>query len=254
MKNEIIDALGIKIKKIVLTLKPVTIHLSPLIIVLKFRLKILENRINAIDDKKIELEKLLSDFQNRHSRELGDILLEILRLRTLLFKSDKAKFEEAKKDEKQYHEQVIADKKQKKLRLNEDEKKELKKKFRMASVLCHPDKVNEALKEAAKETFILLKEAYDSNDLKKVTEILSDLEKGNYFKSKSEIILKKELLKSEITKLRNRIKSLNDEIQAIKNSNAYKTVVEISDWDSYFRKRKEILERELKEMKKQINI
>ena len=41
----------------------------------------------------IELEKLLTDFQHRHSIELGDIILEILKLRKLKFKNDKQKFE-----------------------------------------------------------------------------------------------------------------------------------------------------------------
>jgi len=173
-----------KIQNFVSSNQQITTYIDPEIIGLKLELKLLENQLNAFDNEKIELEKLLSDFQHRHTIELGDIILEILRIRKLKFHSDKAKFEEAENDENQYRQQVESDKKQQKFDLSEEEKKELKKKFRIASVICHPDKVNDQFKEIAQNMFIELKKAYDENDLKKVSEILMDLEKGNYFKSK----------------------------------------------------------------------
>ncbi|WPC10980.1 hypothetical protein LEQ04_09980 [Riemerella anatipestifer] len=48
----------------------------------------------------------------------------------------------------------------------------MKKEFRKATVLCHADKVADEFKDAAQRIFIDLKEAYDTNDLKKVSEIL----------------------------------------------------------------------------------
>ena len=219
---------------------------------LKFELKALESQLNSLDNEKIELEKLVADFQHRYTNELGDLLLEILRIRKLLYQSDKSKFEEAEKDEKQYREQVNSERKQKKYQLTDDEKTELKKKFRMATFLCHPDKVNEQLKETANEIFIRLKEAYNANDLKKVTKILSNLEKGNYFKSKSDTVSEKELLKNEITKLHKHITLLENEILSIKKSDTYKTVIGINDWDAYIRHMKNILETELAIMKMQM--
>lgn len=245
---------GAKIQKIVSSIKRITSNLSREIIVLKLKLKTLENRLISVNNEKIELEKLLADFQCRHSKELGDILLDILRIRMLIFQFDKSKFDEAEKDERQFREQVQADRKQQKHRLTDDEKKELKKKFRKASIFCHPDKVNDKFKESAQEIFIRLKKAYDSNDLKKVAEILSNLEKGSYFESKSNIVSKKEQLKAEITNLRNRIKSQKTKILWIKKGKDYKTVIAINDWDAYFRNMKAKLERELKEMKKQIEV
>jgi len=225
---------------------------GPDIIGLKQELKLLENQRHAIDTEKIELEKLLSDFQLRHSQELGEILLEILRLRKLLYQSDKLKFEEAEKDEKQYRKRFTSDRKKQKYQLTYVEKKEMKKKFRMATLLCHPDKLNEKLKEAAQGIFIRLKAAYDSNNLQRVSEILNDLEKGQYFKSNSDSVSESELLKTEIAKLRKRINSLEKQIVSIRNSDAYKTVMGINDWDGYFRNMKIKLETELEEMKKQI--
>lgn len=222
------------------------------IIVLKFRLKRLEKRFHRVDNEKIEMEKLLSDFQYRHTMELGDLLLEILKVRTLLFQSDKSKQEDAKKYEEQFRQQLLADKKQQKLQLNKEEQKELKKKFRKATTLCHPDKVDEKYSEEAKEVFIKLKSAYDSNNLKKVAAILFNLEKGNYFKPKSQTISEKELLMTEIKKLRNRIKSIGKDIVLIKKSYEYKKIIGIVDWDEYFRSMKKKLEAELEEMKTQL--
>ena len=68
---------------------------DPEIAALKLEIKNLENQLNAYDNEKIELEKLLSEFQHRHTIELGEIILDILKLLKLKFKSDKTKFEQA---------------------------------------------------------------------------------------------------------------------------------------------------------------
>ena len=221
-------------------------------IVLKFKLKRLEKSIRIADNKKIELDKLLSEFHYRHSVELGDLLLEILKVRTLLFPLGDSGYEDAKKEEERFREQLLADRAQQKHQITKDEKVELKKKFRKATVLCHPDKVDEKYSVEAKEIFISLKSAYDSNDLKKVSSILFNLEKGNYFKPKSQTVSEKEKLISEIAKLRIRIKSTEKDIELIKKSFEYKMIIAIANWDEYFRNMKTKLETELAEMKAQL--
>ena len=221
---------------------------------LKRELEILETLLHSVDNEKIELEKLLSDFQYRHSCELGTILLEILRLRMILYQADQTKYEDAQRDEKRYQEQVRLARKKPKMQLNDEEKKDLKKKFRKATLLCHPDKVSEKLKDEAQGMFIRLKKAYDLNDLKKVSEILTHLERGNYFKSNSASVSEKELLMMEIKKLRTRIKTIENEIISIKNSNTYKKIIAIDDWDVYFKDMRAKLETELEEIKKQIGL
>jgi negative regulator of replication initiation len=161
-----------------------SIWTDPEIAALKLEIKNLENQINGYDNEKIEIEKLLSEFQHRHTIELGEIILDILKLRKLKFKSNKTKFEEAENDEKQYRDQVDTEKEREIFELTEEQKIELKKKFRKATVLCHPDKLADEFKDAAQIIFIELKQAYDANNLKKVSEILEELEKGNFFKNK----------------------------------------------------------------------
>ena len=224
--------------------------IDPEIAALKLEIKNLENQLNSYDNERIELEKKLSEFQHRHSIELGEIILEILRLRKIKFQADKSKYEEAENDEKQYREQFEIDKGKKLFELTEEQKSEIKKKFRKASVLCHPDKVSDEFEKAASKIFIELRAAYETNDLEKVSEILDKLEKGHFFKSKSETMNEKDLLMVAVAKLRQQVKNLETQITLIKQSEAYKTIINIDDWDDYFKRTKEKLVIEFEELKK----
>lgn len=250
-KEEFSSAIN-KIQIFISKNQQLSIWTDPEIAALKLEIKNLENQLNGFDNEKIELEKLLSEFQHRHTIELGEIILDILKLRKLKFKSDKSKFEEAENDERQYREQVNTEKEKEIFELTDEQKLELKKKFRKATVLCHPDKVADEFKEAAQRIFIELKQAYDANDLKKVSEILDDLEKGNFFKTKSETVQEKDLLKAAIAKLKRQIKILETEIITIKEKDTFKTIISIEDWDDYFQKTKEKLQRELEELQLEI--
>ena len=245
VKNEEFASAINKIHNFISSNNQLTIWTDIEIVALRFEIKNLENQINAFDNEKIELEKLLSSFQHRHTIELGNIILEILKLRKLKFKTDKDKYEEAKNDERQYRKQFDVEKDKKVYELTEEEKKELKMKFRKATVLCHPDKVSDEFTEAAQSIFIELKEAYDKNDLKHVTEILKDLENGNFFRSRSETVSEKDLLKVAIVKLRRQIKVIEADIITIKESETLKMILNIDDWDKYFNITKEHLQKEL---------
>jgi hypothetical protein len=226
----------------------ISIWSDPEIPALKLEIKNLENRINAFDNEKVELEKIISDFQYRHTIELGSIILEILKLRKLKFKTDKKKYAEAESDYKQFNKQFEEEKKKQQFKLTEEEKMELKKKFRKATFLCHPDKVNDKFKEEAQKIFIELKAAYEANDLMKVSKILNNLEKNNFFKPQSETVSEKDKLKTAIAKLLIQIKTLVNEIVSIKQSETFNTIVSITDWDNYFRVTKEKLEKELQDL------
>jgi len=226
---------------------------DPEIAALRFEVKILENQLNGFENEKVELEKLLSDFHHRHSIELGDIILEILKLRKLKYKEDKEKHEEAEEDYRQYNEQFNEEKEKIKYELTEEEKLELKKTFRKASFMCHPDKIGDEYKDAAEKIFVDLKDAYDANDLNKVSEILNNLEKGNFFKAMSDTISEKEKLIAASAKLRMQIKTLESEIITIRQSETYQIIINIEDWDAYFKKTRELLEQELQELKAEID-
>lgn len=242
-----------KIQKFVSQNQLLTLWIDLEISGLKLEIKTLENQLNAFDNERIELEKLLFDFNHRHALELGELILKILELRKEKFKNNKQKYEDAEKDYKQYHQQFSSEKNTYQFELTNEEKTELKKRFRKATFLCHPDKVNDEFEEAANKIFIELRAAYEANDLNTVTDILYNLEKGIYFKSKSDTLLEKDKLKSAISKLKNQIKILKKEINIIKENETFKMIVSISNWDEYFKITKESLLFELDDLKRQLN-
>ncbi|MCX6206015.1 MAG: hypothetical protein NTZ19_07170 [Bacteroidetes bacterium] len=226
--------------------KQVAIYIDSEVEGLKLEAKSLEAKLNALSDEKADLEKLIHEFGVRHNKELGEIIIKILRNRKESPKNTSEEKKEAEKDYEEYQEQYENIKKESIADLNEDEVKELKDKYRKASKLCHPDVVSEEQKDLATKIFAELSTAYEKNDLKRVNEILSNLESGNFFVSKSDAIHEKKILKSEIEKLRMKISGLTKEINEIKISETYNTIISIDDWNEYFASTKVKLESQLK--------
>lgn len=225
----------------------VGIYIDPELEGLKLEAKVLEAEVNQLSAEKAELEKQIHDFGVRHNNELGELILKIL-----WFRKGKAKgtFKEteAENDYNDYSRQYEITKDEKINELTEDEKKELKQKYRKASKLCHPDVVNEEQKELADKLFVELSTAYERNDLERVREILYNLENGNFFVAKSDSINEKQSLRAEIEKIRMRINELKQQVAAIKGSDAFATISRISDWDEYFKVTKEKLQQQAKEL------
>lgn len=215
-------------------------YIDPEIDGLKLEAKSLEAEINSLSDEKADLEKIIHAFGVRHNNELGELIIKILR-----YRKEKAKGtpqeSETEKDYADYSNEYETSKEEKIAVLTEEEQKELKQKYRKASKLCHPDVVSEEQKEMAEKLFAELNAAYERNDLKRVKEILENLKKGNFFVSKSEAINEKQLLKTEIEKLRLRIKELKQQLHVIKESETYKAISSIGNWDDYFTNTKQKL-------------
>ncbi len=223
------------------------IYADPEIDALKFEIKSLEAEINNLSDEKADLEKLVHEFGVRHNKELGELIIKILK-----FRKEKAKGtpqqQEAEEDYNTYHKEYEASKDEEIISLTDDEKKELKDKYRKASKLCHPDVVSEEQKELATKLFAELSAAHEKNDIKRVKEILENLEKGHFFINKSDAITEKKLLQAEMEKLRLRIKELKGQLHGIKQSDTYTTVSGIANWDEYFTNAKQKLIVQLKDL------
>ena len=224
-----------------------TIYADPEIEGLKLETKSLETELNKLSDEKADLEKLIHEFGVRHNTELGELILKILRFRKNKSKGT-PKEAEAENDYNDYSREYEISKNEEIAELIEEEQIEIKKLYRKASKLCHPDVVSEEQKELADKLFAELNAAYKRNDLEKVREILESLEKGDFFVNKSVAINEKQLIKTEIEKLRIRIKELQKQLESIKESDAYKTINRISDWDFYFKEIKENLEKQVKDL------
>ena len=240
------------IQEFINSYQQITIWNDPEIAGIKLEIKILESQINAFDNEKIELEKVISDFQHRHTIELGEVILEVLRLRKIKYKNHK-KETEAEEDFNNYSKQYETEKDKKQFELDEEEKLELKKKFRKATTMCHPDKVSEEQKAEAEEIFIELKKAYDEHDLEKVNQLLHDLENGKKFVSQADSISEKEKLKITLEKLKQKLKGIENEIISLKETEIFTTINNITNWDNYFTETKTQLEEELQILKVELN-
>ena len=211
---------------------------------LKLEAKSLEVELKKLSDEKADIDKIIYEFSVRQRNELGEIIEKILNYNRAKAQGTPQE-QEAEKEYKDYYDQYEINKDGMVLELSDEEKKELKRLYRKASKLCHPDVINEIQKEEAQKIFAELNSAYEQNDLKRVTEILANLEKGEFFISISDAVNEKQLLKSEVEKLRLRINELRTQIKALKLSEAYRTIISISNWDNYFSTTKESLEQHL---------
>lgn len=200
---------------------------------LKLEIRQLEHQLNAYDNEKIELDQLRSEFHHRHTNELGSYIKRLLHLRKISTKDNPEEYAEAVQDEEDYNEQIEIESEKTIYELDEHQRKELKKAYRQASQICHPDRVNEEMKNIAQEIFIQLNEAYKKNDLAEVQRILSELNQG-MFKPRSETVSKAEQLKVIVQILKHKIEKVEQEIFAIKDSEDYQTISGIDDWNTYF--------------------
>ena len=156
------------------------------------------------------------------------------------------KTKEDYEDFSEEHEEIINEVR---YELSDEELAELKRVYRKASKLCHPDIVADDLKEHAQEIMQQLNEAYHRKDLKAVKDILFNLESGNGFTKSSDVITDKELLKAKIAVMKERIKEVSAEIEEIKQDEVFKLIQEIGDWSEYFERLKAQLKDEYRRLK-----
>lgn len=203
------------------------------IMALKLEIRQLEHQLNAYDNERAELNKLLADFYYHHTNELGAYISRLLYLRKIFTQDDPLKYAEAVQNEEEYNKKVKLELEKDIYELDENQRSELKKIYRQASQICHPDRVNEDMKEIAQDVFVQLNQAYKKNDLAGVKKILSELKQG-LFKSRSETVNKKDQLKSILQTLKQKIAKAEKEIIEIKDSEDYQTIININDWEQYF--------------------
>jgi hypothetical protein len=222
----------------------IAVYIDPEVQALKLEVKGLEKKIQLLNDEKSELDKMIFEFGVRHNQELGELILKILQ-----FRKDQSKGtpleKEANEDYDNFNTEYETTQNEKIESLSDEELKELKSNYRNASKLCHPDLVNDSQRELAGKLFIELNEAYEKNNLVRVSQILADLKKGKAFTSKSDNINAKQELLSELERLKMRLAELNAVINNIKISPAYIRIKNITDWNDYFEKTKQELKEQL---------
>lgn len=240
------------IQKYISNFQQLIIWDDPEISSLKLEIKLLEHKINAFENEKFDIEKTINVFNHRHTLELGDLILEILNLKKTLFKDQKEKFKEAEEDFNNYNNYYKNEIQKEVFEITIEEKKELKRIYKNASILCHPDKfINEPIEiqQQAEELFKELNDANSKNDIKRVTEILENLKKGILQPNTIGKISDKERLKDTLIQLKNKLTQLEKNLKDLKESETYQSIININDWDNYFEQNKELLQKELKDLK-----
>lgn len=225
---------------------------------LALELQTLELQINALRDEKTDLETLIAAFTRRHQMELGELILQILQLQTEIARQELAKYPDDPKKQQAYenlqteyqqsYEQYQQAKKQPQpANLPPDDENLLKKLYKKAATFCHPDMVqDEAKKHEAEELFKELHNAYQAKNLHRVKEILEYLENGKPFSSADSSSMQKDRLRARIAHLRTVLNALLAEVNLLRNSDAYKLIVEAgNDWDAWFTHAKKDLEKQL---------
>lgn len=235
-------------------LSNLVVYQDPEIPALKLELKALEYQIVALENEKSEIKKVLLRFASKHDAELGILILEILRLNKEILLHEKSinpEKENAYQEAKSDYEDFGAEQKSKKqqIEISEKEQIELKSSYRKAAFLCHPDKVADQHKSLAQNVFNKLNEAYNENNLKVVSEILSFLEKNNWEIKDTERPTEYKQLRVAVISLRLKVKDLLSELNSMKNSDTYLTVISIeNNWDNYFTTRKEVLQLKIEKL------
>lgn len=242
---EIIQQPAPNIDKLIEQKYGISVYQDVDILTLKLEISLLENDIHVYDNERTEVEKLLADFHYQYSMQLGDIISEILSLKKqiALQNNDQTAYEEAEQDEKIYQEQLFEQKSKVYHELSDKDKKKLKQVYRKASQLCHPDRVSDEQKEVAQAIFVELTQAYEQNDLKKVEQILLDLQKG-IFKSRSDTVTQLDTLKMIKTQLSQKLADIQQILDSMKRSETYQVISKLYDWDNYFEEQKMRLAKE----------
>lgn len=244
--------------------KKISIYNDPVIPALQLEIRSLEYQISSLSDEKTDIEKNIRSFELKYNEELGRLITKILHCKKVVAekiakesREDKQKqqeYEEAKFDyedfSKSYNDKLNEPKP---LVLDEEKQNELKKNYRKATKLCHPDKVTDEQKELATKIFTDLKNAYDNNDIEKVNQILKDLEKG-IFKSQGETIDEKDKLKIILENLIRKRNELEEMLLSIKNTDTFNKISNIGNWDNYFEKTKEEFNKILKELESETKV
>ena len=149
------------------------------------RLAALQLEIARLEAERAEATRLLTAFELWHQRELGDLLQEVLALRRDVARHQRhtsAYAESEYQRAQQRYQQQAHDREQATAAhtfvLDADGRALLKKLYREAAQLCHPDRVAEAQKAAATEAFQQVLGAYQRQDVAALQAQLLDLRRG----------------------------------------------------------------------------
>lgn len=151
---------------------------------------------------------------------------------------DEARQEYEEYQEQQHHAEQRFGFEQK---MSPDERVELKRLWRQASKLCHPDLVDDAFKEEAHAMMVQLNQARQRGDLAAIRLLLTRLQKGLEPLMASDRLNDLARLRQRIHEVKQHIASLIDELNALEKEESWQLVSSLTDQEGYFRQQEKAL-------------
>ncbi len=222
--------------------------------IIRLEINALQHELSDLKSLKIIIENEIKDFSIRYDEELGELLLKLLEIRSKYSEEVRSKDNNHKETTQEtdeyntYKESLDLRRSKYKPTLSPSDLSKLKKAFRMASKLCHPDIATPSNKEKANKIFVQLLTAYEDNNLELVLKILTNLQNNGLnidvdYNEDPSINLQQKLesLKSEISVVR-------DEIKQLQKTEAYKIASSTKRIDDYFSIKKIEIEKEIQSL------
>ena len=212
---------------------------------LRLELKSLESRLQILSEQRDDCLFSIQEFNTRYTASLGELIQKIFRAKAdRLFEqiveedpaveTQRAAYDEAEQEFREFTEETAEIREEDWVELNDEDLSALKKAYRKASRLCHPDLVADELKDRAHQMMQQLNEAYEKRDLAQVEKILAALVSGDGFELVSDTVSDKAALKSKIAALRSKIDELASELDALQFDGTFELIQCLDDWNEYF--------------------
>ena len=162
---------------------------DPRLVALQLEIRRLEAEVLALEAERAEAGRLLAAFELWHQRELGELLQEVLALRRDVARHQRHASTYAEREyqrAEQRYQQQAHDREQAQavaaqtFALDAEGRATLKKLYREAAQLCHPDRVAPAQQAAATAAFQQVLSAYQRQDVAGLRAQLLELRNGRF--------------------------------------------------------------------------
>ncbi|MGG7448258.1 DNA repair protein [Kosakonia oryzendophytica] len=126
-------------------------------------------------------------------------------------------------------------------KMTEDERTELKRLWRQASKLCHPDLVDNELKNEAHGMMVQLNQARERGDLSAIRSLLTRLQQGFDPLMASDRLNDLQRLRQRVVEVKQHIATLIEELAALEKEETWQLVSTLGDQETYFRQQEKAL-------------
>ncbi|MEX9251691.1 DNA repair protein [Pseudenterobacter timonensis] len=147
--------------------------------------------------------------------------------------------EEYEKYREQNHDAEVRLRKGK--RLSQEDRNELKRLWRQASKLCHPDLVADDLKEEANAMMVQLNQAKQRGDVKAIRSLVARLQQGFEPLMASDRLNDLARIRKKMAQVREQIDTLVDELAALEKEESWLLISSLSDLEAWFARQEKSL-------------